>query len=127
MIGYDAAGIKVERHIKHPEVWNRQIFAYERRYDEKTGSYTTQTSGPSKVEEVYELDFTPGNVLKLYEKVKDENVIFVLKDLKTQDDREVKWSSVKDSLDLFMHKPFETLWRADYMPAPVKMEMRQEP
>ena len=50
-----------------------------------------QPVGPSKSDEVYELDFTPENVQKLYEKVEDENVMFVLKDLKTQEAKEVKW------------------------------------
>jgi hypothetical protein len=38
----------------------------------------------------------------------------------------VKWSSVKDTLDLFMHKSFEYLWKADYIRGRVKMELRQE-
>jgi hypothetical protein len=52
--------------------------------------------------------------------------MFVLKDLKTGEARQVKWSSVKDSLDLFCNKSFDSLWRADYMPAPVKAENRME-
>lgn len=108
------------------ESWNRQTFAYERSYNEKSGTYTTQTIGPSKSEEVYELDFTPENVEKLYEKVEDENVMFVLKELKTQEAKEVKWSSVKDSLDLFCDKNWDFLWKAEYIPLPVRIEARQE-
>jgi hypothetical protein len=65
-------------------------------------------------------------VKKLYDKTEDENVSFVLKDMRTGDARSLNWFSVKDSLDLFMNKSFEYLWKADYMPGPVKQELRQE-
>lgn len=126
LIGFNAAGLKVERHIKYREMWNRQIFANERTYSEKTGAYTVQTIGPSKLEEVYEMPFNPQNVQELYKAVEDENVMFVLKDLKTAEAREVKWSCVKDTLELFKTKSFDYLWKADYMPLPVKMELRQQ-
>jgi hypothetical protein len=35
--------------------------------------------------------------------------MFVLKDLKTGEARQVKWSSVKDSLDLFCNKSFDSV------------------
>lgn len=126
LIGFNSSGIKVERPIKELEVWSKQNFAYERTYNEKTGSFTVQTVGPSNQEQVYDIPFSPENALKLYEKVQDDDCQFVLKDLRTGDAKEVKWSSVKDTLDLFCHKSFDYLWKADYMPPPVKMELRQE-
>jgi hypothetical protein len=126
LIGFDSSGLKVEMHISKPEVWTKTEFAYERNYDQKTGSFTVSTIGPSKSYEVYDLPFNEENVKKLFEKVEDENVSFVLKDMKTGDARSVNWSSVKDSLDLFCNKSFDYLWKADYMPAPVKQELRQE-
>lgn len=58
--------------------------------------------------------------------MEDDDCQFVLKDLKTQEARSVSWSSIKDTLDLFCNKSFDYLWKADYMPIPVKMENRQE-
>ncbi len=58
--------------------------------------------------------------------MEDENVMFVLKELKTQEAKEVKWSSVKDSLDLFCDKNWDFLWKAEYTPLPVRIEARQE-
>lgn len=58
--------------------------------------------------------------------MEDDDCQFILKDLKTGEARSVSWSSVKDTLDLFCKKSFEYLWKADYMPAPVKAENRQE-
>ncbi len=126
LVGFISSGIKVDRAIKELEVWTKQNFAYERSYNEKTGSFTVQTIGPSNQEQVYEITFSSENVLKLYEKVDNDDCQFVLKDLRTGEAKEVKWSSVKDTLDLFMHKPFDYLWKADYMSPPVKMELRQE-
>ena len=111
---------------RYPEIWDKTEFVHSRTYDEKTGAYTVQTTGPSRTYQIYELPFSADNVRKLFEKVENDNVMFVLKDLKTGDAREVKWSSVKDSLDLFCNKSFEYLWKADYIPLPVKMEYRQE-
>jgi hypothetical protein len=53
-------------------------------------------------------------------------VMFVIKDLRTQEARSASWSSVKDTLDLFCNKSFDSLWKAEYMPLPVRQELRQE-
>lgn len=85
-----------------------------------------QTLGPFGSEELYDIPFTDDSVLKLYEKADNENCQFVLKEMQTKDAKSLYWSSVKDSLELFMHKPFEFLWKADYIPAAVKAEYRHE-
>ena len=46
--------------------------------------------------------------------------------MKTGDARSLNWSTVRDSLDLFCNKSLDYLWKADYMLAPVKQELRQE-
>ena len=79
----------------------------ERTYNLITGAFTIQTVGPSKSEEVCDLPFTADNVLKLYEKVEDDDCQFVLNDLKTGEAREGKWSSVNNTLDLIGHKSFD--------------------
>jgi hypothetical protein len=53
-----------------------------------------------------------------------ENVELNVKDAKTEEVRDVKWSSPKESLKLFKEKSFEYLRLADYIPAPVKAELR---
>ena len=126
LIGYDAGGTEKQYPIAYPERWRKTEFAYQRNYNEKTGAFTVQTNGPSKTEDVYVLPFNADNVRKLYELVEDDDCQFVLKDLKTGEARSCSWSSVKDSLDLFCKKSFNFLWKAEYMPAPVKAENRQE-
>jgi len=124
--GFNASRRPEIMHIAKPETYKKTEFAYDRTYDEKRGSFTVSTAGPSKTYEVYDLSFTPDNVKALYDKTEDDNVSFVLKDMTTQEARSLNWSSVKDSLDLFMNKNWDFLWKADYMPAPVKQELRQE-
>lgn len=111
---------------KQSEVWNRTEFTNERTYNEKTGSFTEQTIGPSGSQDVYDIAFSAENVTKLFEKVEDDTVMFTLKDIKTGEAREVKWSSVKDTLDLFCNKSFDYLWNGNYIPLPVRQELRQE-
>jgi hypothetical protein len=73
-----------------------------------------------------DIPFSADNVTKLFGMVENDNVMFMLKDLRTSEAREVKWSSVKYTLDLFMHKSFDYLWNASCIPLPVKMELGQE-
>jgi hypothetical protein len=126
LIGYNSAGQQKTTPISYPEKWNRTTFQNERTYNENTGAFTVQTIGPSKSEDVYELPFTADNVQKLYEQVEQHDCQFVLKDIKTGEARSVSWSSVKDTLNLFCHKSWEHLWKAEYIPLPVRMEARQE-
>jgi hypothetical protein len=87
-----------------------------------------QTVGPFGTHDVYELPFTPENVLKLYEKVENDKCQFVLKDLKTGEatDLSEDWGTLKEKLDIFCHKPFQYLFNADYLPALLKMQLRQK-
>ena len=124
--GINAGGQRVRIPIYRPEVWTKTNFDYKRSYDEKKMSFVSETLGPSGSEEVYDIPFTSENVLKLYEKADNENCQFVLKDIQTEDGKSCYWSSVKDTLDLFCNKPFEYLWKANYIPPPVEQEMRQE-
>jgi len=87
-------------------------------------TFDTVCQGPSGTEEVYELPFSPENVDKLYEMTDKDNVQFVIKDEKTQEATQVLWSSIEDTLKLFKEKSFDYLKMGDYIPAPVKAEMR---
>jgi hypothetical protein len=124
--GYNETGWPEKMSISWPEVWNKTEFNYERNYNEKTGAFIEYTTGPSGTEKVYDMPFNEQNVRKLYEQTEDGECQFVVKDLKTEEARSVQWSSVKDTLDLFIHKPFDFLFNGDYIPLPVRMEARQE-
>jgi hypothetical protein len=82
--GFNTSGRPEIMHIAKPEVWSKTEFAYDRTYDEKSGSFTVSTAGPSKTYQVYDLPYSADNVKKLYDKTEDENVSFVLKDMKRE-------------------------------------------
>jgi hypothetical protein len=122
--GFDVAGSEVVHWITYPERWTRTLFNYRRYFDDKTQSFQNQLLGPSGSETVYELPFSPQNVDKLYEQTDKDNVQFVVKDERTGESSEVKWSSLEDTKKIFKEKSFQHLFSGDYIPAPVKAELR---
>jgi hypothetical protein len=87
-------------------------------------TYDTECQGPSGTEDVYEVGFSSEAVDKMMEKVEDDNVQFIVKDDRTGDATEVKWSSIMESLRLFKEKPFDELMLGSYIPLPVRQELR---
>ena len=124
--GYEVAGSEVVHWCTYPERWTRTLFNYKRTADEKTMSFQSHLLGPSGTETVYELPFSPQNVDKLWKQTDKNNVQFVVKDLKTGESAEVKWSSLEDTLRLFKEKSFQHLFSGDYIPAPVRAELREK-
>ena len=122
--GFDASGEEVKKWVAWPEKWTKTNFTWKKTINEKTMTFDTECQGPSGTEDVYELPFTPQNVDKLYEMTDKDNVQFVIKDEKTQEATQVLWSSIEDTLKLFKEKSFDYLKMGDYIPAPVKAEMR---
>lgn len=111
-----------------PEIHRHTEFVYERYYNEKSGAYIEYTTGPNPSEcyDVYSLDFNEANVRKLFAQTDQEEVEFNVKDLKTSESKRVEWSSVKESLNLFIHKSFDFLMKSEFIPMPVRMELRQQ-
>jgi hypothetical protein len=123
-MGFSAAGEFSNLWITYPERWTRTNFLFKRIINEKTMSFDTVCEGPSSTEDVYELAFSPENVDKLMQKADPENVQFICKDDTTGDATQVKWSSIKESLRLFKEKSFESLMLGEYIPLPVREELR---
>lgn len=124
--GYNSSGRPEKISIAWPEKWTRSLFNYERSYDEKSGSFHEYTTGPSGSEDVYDMEFTEDNVKKLFAQTENEDVQFIVKDLKNNEARSVSWSSIKETLDLFIHKDFQYLFNGEYIPPVVRQELRQE-
>jgi hypothetical protein len=124
--GFDAGGGLDQIACSFPERWTKTNFAWKRVINEKTMGCRQECQGPAGDELVYDMPFTPENVQSLFDKVEDENVQFVVKDDRTGEAFEVKWSSVNETLKLFKEKSWEYLRRGEYIPAPVKAELRAE-
>jgi len=122
--GFSASGEPVGRFISYPERWTRTNMKFTRIINEKTMSFDTLCEGPSGTEDVYELPFSTEAVDKMMESVENDNVSFIVKDDKTGDAVKVEWSSIKESLKLFKEKSFESLMMGDYIPLPVRQELR---
>jgi hypothetical protein len=122
--GFSSAGQLKTRWIMYPERWLSSTFGYNKTINEKKMTFDTVCTGPNGSEMKYDLPFNPENVKKLFDKSDGENIQFYLKDDKTGEAMEIKWSSVKDTLKLFSEKSWDYLIHGDYIPEPVKLELR---
>lgn len=122
--GYNSAGELKTRWITYPERYVSTTFGYNRTINENKMTFESVCTGPGGSEMKYDLPWNAENVKKLYEMSDGENIQFICKDDKTGEAFEVKWSSVKESLKLFSEKSWNYLVSGDYIPAPVKAELR---
>ena len=140
--GFNSLGSPITTSISKPETWNRTTFFNERRYDEKSQLFLDICKGSRGIETIYELLFTPDNVDKLYYGhgvgVNGNRLVssrynnpgrlpnLYVKDERTSDTIVVQWSDPKTTLNLFKTKDFYYLFNGDYIPSPVKAEIREK-
>ena len=128
IIGYDAAGQECRLFISKPEAYLMTLFDMHRVYDNETKIFYETCRDPMETYDEYELPFSPKNVQLLYEKRNRSRnakpIQFIVKDEQTGMDVVVRWSSVEDTLKLFKEKDFLYLYNGNYIPQPVKEEMR---
>jgi hypothetical protein len=127
--GFTAAGEPENRWIIGPEKWQKANMIFKRVINEKTLSFDTECQGVRNVEDQFELPFSPENIDKLMEQAEpgpggEADVQLIVKDEVSGDAKEVKWSSPKESLRLFKEKSFESLMLGEYIPLPVRQELR---
>jgi hypothetical protein len=129
--GYDASGLPVELFLSKPEVWTRTTFHRERIYDPQTKAFFETVKGPSGTFEEYDLPFSAEAVQELYDKRDKSNrtakpVSFIVKDEQMGMDVSVRWSSISETLNLFKEKSFTFLFNGEYIPAPVRADLRAQ-
>jgi len=125
-IGYNAAGIMQKLHVMYPERYKRTLFTHKKKYDEKSMTFKNELQGPERTEWTYTLPFIPENVDILYQKSDKKKLLFLVKDEPTQETRQVKSSSLDNTLKLFKEKDFDYLFQANYMTSEQKEENRRE-
>ena len=139
--GFSSLGSQISTSIEKPETWNRTTFYNERKYDDKSKLFLDICKGPKGIETMYELPFTPESVDKLYYEngagLNGNRLVgsrynnpgrlpnLYVKDERTQTAKVVEWSDPKTTLNLFKTKDFYYLFNFDYIPAPVKAELRE--
>lgn len=137
--GFNSLGARVYTSIQPPEIWERPIFETDRKFNPKSNSIQDITKGVTGVETVYELPFTPENFDKLYAQAVGVNgnkipgpqnsdiyhPEFVVKD-EAQGGVPIGigWVNVEETRRLFRNKGFEFLYNGNYIPDPVKADMR---
>ncbi|HJT85732.1 MAG TPA: hypothetical protein VJ697_14715 [Nitrososphaeraceae archaeon] len=139
--GFNSLGVLVSYPYHRKEAYTKTVFKKNRFYDSKSGHMTEKNEGPMGQQEEYLLEFFPEAVDELFEdvvkhdtplvyrrnrhKTPDNPCNFIVKDESTGTAIAVEWSSLEKTLELFRTKSFEYLFNAEYIPAPVKAEMRQ--
>jgi hypothetical protein len=142
LYGFNSFGSLVSYYLHKPEVWTQTLFDKKRKYDQKSDRIIEITSDIMGIQDVYMIPFSAEAVDELYAKTIKTNtpIIYKFKNKKrtssrpcnfiVRDERAsgvsvaVEWSNIEKTLELFKTKSFEYLYNGDYIPAPVKAEMK---
>lgn len=139
VIGFNSLGARVYTSIQPPEVWDKPIFETDRKFNPKTNSIQDITKGQTGTEKIYELPFTPENFDKLYAQSvgvngnklpgsRNSNISHA--ELVVKDEAQggtpigVGWANSEETRRLFRNKDFVFLYNGNYIPDPVKADMR---
>jgi hypothetical protein len=138
LIGYDGASIRRTMACDKPEVWTKTKFGYEKDYNKKTRRFDVYTTGPMGQETVYMLDLNSDNFQKLYSKTwngKNEffkpnrknigkRVTLIAKDEQSGIAKEIFFSTLERSIDIFLTRSFEDLITDAYLPRSILEQRR---
>jgi hypothetical protein len=127
IIGHDAAGEEVSHYLPRPEMWVKTLFSWTNEYNNSRKSFDKICLGPSGTETIYLLEFNKENAKELFEQRANDLINFIVKDEISQEARRVEpdVNSFK-SFERFTNNTFDYLWSGEYIPAPVRQELRQE-
>ena len=140
LVGFSSLGSPVYHHINRPETYIRTNWHKERDYNKKTGRMEETIKSPSGQQEIYLLPFSAEAVEELFSQtIKadtppvyirnnkftiDKPCNFVVKELRNNTSIAVEWSNINKTKELFSLKSFSYLYNSEYIPEPLKMEMR---
>jgi hypothetical protein len=126
---FDSLGDEVKFYISYPEKWTRTLFTYKTEWNDKTKQLEKKLEGPSGSEIVYDLPFTKENVTELWnQRESDKTIQFVVKEEETGKAMQVRdlSGSASKSFELFRDSSWLDLFKANYIPAVIKQELRAE-
>lgn len=125
LIGYNSFKDKKTYPCDQPEVHRKTNFDYKTTLDNKNGQIKRVTTGPSSVEDVYDLPFTPENADKLWSMRKDRSIKLTVKDELSGEPRAVEvkggrldQSNLDAAFELFKSAPFEYVYNWEYVKNP---------
>ena len=144
--GFNSFGDHISYYVHKPEIYNKTFFDSQRRYDQREQRIIEVVTSPISQQEVYTIPFSAENVDILFatKTIKQNTpqiyrgggrnrraaiggyrpVNFVVKDEQSDSAIAVEWSSTEKTLELFRNKSFEYLYNTEYIPEPLKAELR---
>lgn len=126
IIGHDAAGQEVTHSIPWPERWFKTLFNWSSEYNNSKKTFEKISMGPTGVEQVHLLEFNKNNAKELFDQRANDNLNFIVKIAQTEESRDVRDVNVQKTFELFTNNSFEYLFSGEYIPAPVRQELRAE-
>ncbi|MGB5089886.1 MAG: hypothetical protein WBN72_02970 [Nitrososphaeraceae archaeon] len=128
IVGYDAAGEEQRHYSPFLERWMKTIFSWTNDYNQNTKGFQKICLGPKDAETIYTLPFTKDNARELFnQRANDVNINFIVKDEVSDEARMVEPDvNCQKTLERFLNNTFEFLWAGEYIPLPVRQELRQE-
>ena len=141
LLGFSSLGAPVEYPISRPETYIKTHWHKERDYNKNTGRMEETIKSPAGQQEVYLLPFsaeaveelfshtikpdTPSVYIRARNKFTfDKPCNFVVRDERNNTNIAVEWSNIIKTKELFATKNFSYLYNSEYIPEPLKMEMR---
>ena len=138
LIGYDGASIRRSMACDKSEIVETVKFGYEKTYNQKSRRFDIYTTGPMGLETRYLLDFNADNFQKLYSKTWDgknqyfkpnrdnigKRVTLIVKDEQSGIAKEVFFSTLERSIDIFLTRSFEDLITDAYLPRSILEQRR---
>ncbi len=138
--GFNSLGVLVYYPYYRKEVYTKTLFKKNRSFDSKSGHMTERIEGPMGQQEQYLLEFSPSAVDELFSHILKHDTplvyrrdrhrtpsnpcSFIVKDEQSGVAISVQWSNIEKTKELFSTKSFSYLFNSEYIPAPVKAEMR---
>lgn len=127
IIGHDAAGQEQTHPLPWPERWFKTLFKWESDYNQNTKNFHKICMGPTGFETEYLLEFSQKNAKELFDNRANDLVNFVVK-LESSDEAKMVEPDVNalKTFERFANNSFDFLWAGEYIPLPVRQELRQE-
>ena len=108
-------------------MWIKTLFSWNNDYNNSTKQFEKRCLGPSGTETVYMLEFNKNNAKELFDQRANDLINFIVKDQVSDEARMVeKDVNAQKTFERFSNNAFDYLWSGEYIPVPVRQELRQE-
>jgi len=127
--GYDSLGDEVRLFVStNCDKWNKQSFVYKTEWNDRSKQLEKQLQGTGAQETIYEIPFSKEAVKELWEmRESDQTIQFLVKEEDTGKATQVRdlSNSATKSYELFRDNSFEDLFKGNYIPEAIRVQLRQ--